>query len=174
MNLTRQIQDDLTTYGGDWTRQGFWAIAVHRLGNWRYGVRFVPARKLLSALYKIAYKIVQIVSGIELPCEAKLGRNFRIDHFGGVVVSGYATFGDNCVIRNGVTIGLRHIDQPEAPTLGNNVSVGAGAKVLGPISIGDNVEIGANAVVLDDVPSNSTAVGIPARIIPKQKSKQKD
>lgn len=165
MALIKQIKEDLSTYDGDWTQQGFWALAVHRFGSWRYGIRFTPARKLLSAVYKITYKLVQIISGIELPCEAKIGRNFRIDHFGGIVVSGYASFGDNCVIRNGVTIGLRHLDHPVAPHFGNNVNVGAGAKILGPLSIGDNVEIGANAVVLKDVPADCTAVGIPARII---------
>ena len=170
MKLVRQIKDDLATYGGDWSQQGFWVLAVHRFGNWRYGVRFAPARKLFSALYKLAYKSVQVAAGIELPCEARLGRNFRIDHFGGIVVSGFASFGDGCVIRNGVTIGLRHVDQHEAPRIGNNVSVGAGAKILGPITIGDNVDIGANAVVLEDVPSNCTAVGIPARIISKKRN----
>jgi serine O-acetyltransferase len=170
MKLTRQIRDDLATYGGNWSQQGFWALSVHRFGQWRYGMRFTPARKICSAVYKLAYKAVQIITGIELPCEASVGQNFRIDHFGGIVVSGFASFGDDCVIRNGVTIGLRHPDQPEAPRIGNNVSVGAGAKILGAITIGNNVEIGANAVVLKDVPDDCTAVGIPARIIPKKKN----
>jgi serine O-acetyltransferase len=96
-----------------------------------------------------------------------IGSNFVIDHFGGIVISGYAKFGDNCRIRTGVVVGLRHVDEPCAPVFGNNVDIGTGAKVLGPIAIGNNVVIGANAVVITDVPDNSIAVGIPAII--KQK-----
>jgi serine O-acetyltransferase len=123
-------------------------------------------RKLFSLIYKFLYKMVQVVTGIELPCEVEIGRNFVIDHFGGIVISGYAKFGDNCRIRNGVVVGLKHVTEPCAPTIGNNVDIGAGAKVLGAITIGNNVVIGANAVVLTDVPDNSIAVGVPATIKP--------
>jgi serine O-acetyltransferase len=125
-------------------------------------------RKCFSLLYKIAFKLVQIVTGIELPCEVIIGSNFVIDHFGGIVISGYAKFGDNCRIRNGVVVGLRRIEQPAAPVIGNNVDIGSGAKVLGPISIGNNVAIGANAVVLTDVPDNSIAIGVPAIVKPRK------
>ncbi|MEK9715937.1 MAG: serine acetyltransferase, partial [Candidatus Heimdallarchaeota archaeon] len=93
------------------------------------------------------------------------GRHFRIDHFGSIVISGFASFGDYCVIRNGVTVGLKRINDPSAPSIGNNVDIGTGAKLLGNIKIGNNVIIGANAVLLTDVPSNSIAVGVPAKII---------
>jgi serine O-acetyltransferase len=89
-----------------------------------------------------------------------------IDHFGGIIISGYAKFGDNCRIRNGVVVGIRRVGDRSAPVIGNNVDIGAGAKLLGPISIGDNVVIGANAVVITDVPANSLAVGVPAVIKP--------
>jgi serine O-acetyltransferase len=114
------------------------------------------------------FKFIQIITGIELPCEADVGRNFVIDHFGGVIVSGYAKFGDDCRIRNGVVVGLRRVEEKLAPVIGNNVDIGAGAKLLGPITIGDNVIIGANAVVLSDVPSDSIAVGVPAVIKPRR------
>ena len=93
---------------------------------------------------------------------------FRIDHFGGIIISGDAIFGDDCVIRNGVTVGLKDTGDRGSPILGNRVDIGAGAKILGPIHIGDNVSIGANAVVLRSVPSNSIAVGIPARVLPRK------
>ncbi|MNE47006.1 Serine acetyltransferase [compost metagenome] len=99
-----------------------------------------------------------------MPCEVVVGRNFVIDHFGGIVISGYAQFGDDCRIRNGVVVGLKNVDEPTAPVIGNNVDIGAGAKVLGNIRIGNNVIIGSNAVVLIDVPDNSLAVGVPATI----------
>ncbi len=167
MQLFSNIRSDLSTYQGDWGAQGFWAMIVYRFGRWRYRIRPGIFRKPFSIIYKILYKLVQIICGIELPCEVNVGRNFRIDHFGGIVVSGYASFGDNCVLRNGVTVGLKNIENKTAPNIGNNVNIGAGAKLLGPLKIGDNVDIGANAVVISDVPSNSIAVGIPARIIPK-------
>lgn len=162
------IRADLQSYQGDWTAQGFWALVIYRFGRWRYTIQNRWIRKPFSLLYKISYKWIQIITGIELPCEVSLGKNFRIDHFGGIIISGYTKFGDNVVIRQGVTIGLKNIDSPVAPIIGNNVDIGAGAKILGPIIIGDNVDIGANAVVITDVPSDSIDVGVPAKIIPKK------
>jgi serine O-acetyltransferase len=107
---------------------------------------------------------MQILIGVEMPCEVKVGRNFIIDHFGGIVVSGYATFGDNCRIRTGVVIGLKWVDEPCASAIGNNVDIGAGAKEIDNIPIDDNAIIGANAVVLADVPDNSLAICVPAII----------
>ena len=108
------------------------------------------------------------MSGIELPCEVQLGRRVRIDHFSDIIISGDAVIGDDVVIRNGVTIGLKHTDKRGSPTIGSRVDIGAGAKILGPITIGDDVVIGANAVVIENVPSNSLAVGVPARVIPRK------
>jgi serine O-acetyltransferase len=168
------IRADFDAHGRDWGAQGFWAMTIYRFGRWRYGVRPAILRKLLSLIYKVLYKVIQIVTGIELPCEATVGRNFVIDHFGGIIVSGYTVFGDDCRIRNGVTIGLRHVDDKRAPTIGNNVDIGAGAKLLGPIRIGDNVVVGANAVVLCDVPANSIAVGVPAVVKPRNREQPSD
>ena len=167
------ILGDLKTYKGDWSCQGFWVMLVYRLGRWRYSIRNPILRKPFSFIYKGLFKLVQIVTGVELPCEVNVGRNFRIDHFGDIVISGFASFGDNCVIRNGVTIGLKRTDEPSAPKIGSNVDIGAGAKILGNITIGNNVNIGANAVVISDVPNDSLAVGIPAKIIAKKNTKGK-
>jgi len=163
------VRADLRAHGGDWGAQGFWALVIYRFGRWRYGIRPGWLRKPFSFLYKLLFKLVQIVTGIEFPCEVKIGRNFVIEHFGGIVVSGYASFGDNCRIRNGVVIGLARIEQPCAPSIGHNVDIGAGAKLLGAIRIGNNVRVGANAVVLRDVPDNSLAVGVPAVVKPWQR-----
>ena len=160
--MFENIRADLRAHDGRWGAQGFWALVVYRFGRWRYGVRPALLRKCLSALYHLLYKLVQILTGIELPCEVEIGRNFVIDHFGGIVVSGYARFGNDCRIRNGVVVGLARVDDPVAPVIGNNVDIGAGAKLLGRITVGDNVVIGANAVVVRDVPPNSVAVGVPA------------
>jgi len=158
------IRQDYHTYSGRWGDQGFWVMLVYRFGCWRYTVRPALLRKFFSLVYKLMYKFIQIITGIELPCEVKLGKNFIIDHFGGIIISGYASFGDDCRIRNGVVVGLKSVENPIAPSIGNNVDIGAGAKILGDIRIGNNVAIGANAVVLVDVPDNSIAVGVPAII----------
>jgi serine O-acetyltransferase len=165
--MFENVRSDLRAYQRNWGAQGFWVMVVYRFGRWRYGVRPAVLRKLFSLIYHIAYKFIQIVTGIELPCEATVGRNFIIDHFGGIIISGYAKFGDNCRIRDGVVVGLRRIDEKYAPDIGNNVDVGSGAKLLGPIRIGNNVLIGANAVVICDVPDNSFAVGVPAIARPR-------
>lgn len=168
MKILAKIRSDLGSYDGDWGKQGFWVMVVYRFGCWRYTIKWPLLRKPMSLLYKIAFKLVQICTGIELPCEVEVGNNFRIDHFGDIIISGYARFGDDCVIRNGVTVGLKNVEVKAAPQIGNRVNIGAGAKILGPITIGNNVDIGANAVVLSSVPDNCLAVGIPARVIRKR------
>jgi serine O-acetyltransferase len=167
--MFENVRADLRAHGGNWGAQGFWALVVYRFGRWRYGIKWVLPRKACSLIYKILYKLVQIVAGIELPCEVVLGSNFVIDHSGGIVISGFARFGDDCRIRNGVVVGLGRVDEPCAPSIGNKVDIGAGAKLLGPITVGDNVLIGANAVVIRDVPANSIAVGVPAVVKPRGK-----
>ena len=162
------IRQDLAAHHGDWGAQGFWALVVYRFGRWRYQVRPALLRKLFSLIYKLLFKLVQILTGIELPCEVPIGRNFVIEHAGGIVISGYASFGDDCRIRNGVVIGLARVEEPCAPRIGNDVDIGAGAVLLGDIRIGDHVRIGANAVVIGDVPDNSIAVGVPALVKPRR------
>jgi serine O-acetyltransferase len=171
IRLFENIREDWRTHGRQLSRQGLWALVVYRYGRWRYTIRARWLRLPFSFVYKLLKPVSEILTGIELPCEVTLGKRFRIDHFGGIVISGDACFGDDCVIRNGVTVGLRRSGQRGAPTLGNRVDIGAGAKILGAIWIGDDVQIGANAVVLSNVPSNSIAVGIPARVIPRTTSK---
>jgi serine O-acetyltransferase len=167
-----KIREDWRTHERQWTRQGLWVMVVYRFGNWRYGIRSRALRLPFSFLYKLLKVLSEILTGIDLPCEVKLGRRFRIDHFGGIVISGDAVFGDDCVIRNGVTVGLRTYrparragDRQPRRYWGR--SEGAGA-----IRIGDDVAIGANAVVITDVPSNSIAVGVPAKIRPKKTAQE--
>ena len=163
------LREDWRTHNRDVFRQGLWVMAVYRFGRWRYSLGRAWIRRPFSALYKILKVLVEILTGIDLPCESQVGRRLRIDHFGGIVISGDAVFGDDCIVRNGVTVGLRHTGQRGSPVIGNRVDIGAGAKILGPIQIGDDVAIGANAVVLKDVPADSIAVGVPARILPRKK-----
>jgi serine O-acetyltransferase len=166
--MFKNLREDWDTYERDWTRQGFWVMAVYRFGRWRYGIRQRWLRRPVSFVYRLLKVGSQIVTGIELPCEVTLGRRFLIEHFGGIIISGDTVIGDDVIVRNGVTIGLRHTGERGAPVIGNRVDIGAGAKILGPITIGDDVAIGANAVVISDVPPNSVAVGVPARILPRR------
>jgi serine O-acetyltransferase len=161
------LREDWRTHDRQLLRQGLWVMAVYRFGRWRYRLRPSWIRPPFSAVYKSLRLLSEILTGIELPSEATVGRRFRIDHFGGIIISGDAVFGDDCVIRNGVTVGLRHTGQRGSPVIGNRVDIGAGAKILGAIHIGNDVAIGANAVVLANVPSNSIAVGVPARVLPR-------
>ena len=162
------IREDFRAHGSDLARHGFWAMVFYRYGRWRYAIPWRPVRLPFSFLYKFFKPFVESLTGIELPCEVILGRRFVIEHFGGIIISGDAVFGEDCIIRNGVTVGLRHTHRRGSPTIGNRVDIGAGAKLLGPIRIGDDVAIGANAVVITDVPSNSIAIGVPARILPRK------
>ena len=168
--MFENIRQDWRAHDSTWTRHGFWVLVVYRFGRWRYGVRPRALRAPLSFLYKLMKFFADSVLGVEMPCEAVIGQRFTIEHAGGIVISGDAVFGDDCIIRNGVTVGLRHRLRRGSPVLGDRVDIGAGAKLLGPIRIGDDVSIGANAVVLTDVPSGAVAVGVPARIILRKAS----
>lgn len=123
----------------------------------------IPLLTLLNPLYLF----LQISLGIVLPKSTSIGKGLRIYHYSCIVINPKTVIGENCSLRHGVTIGNRKSND-DCPVIGNNCNIGAGAKILGNIKIGDNVSIGANAVVLSDVPDNSIAVGIPARIISKK------
>lgn len=161
--MFENLREDWRTYERDIWRQGLWVMVAYRFGRWRYRVP-----RLLRPPFSFVYKILkigsQILTGIDLPCEVTLGKRVRIEHFGDIIVSGDTVIGDDVVLRNGVTIGLRHTGTRGAPRIGNRVDIGTGAKILGPITVGDDSAIGANAVVLTDVPANSIAVGVPAVI----------
>jgi serine O-acetyltransferase len=145
---------------------GFWALQVYRLGHLRYRFQSKLVRYPLGVLHLVLAKLAEIFCGVTIGVSAKIGHRLIIEHSGGIVVHGQAMLGDDCIIRQGVTIGNKRLDMPmDAPHIGNRVNIGAGAKILGAVQIGDDVEIGANAVVITDVPAGALAVGVPARII---------
>lgn len=164
--LCRQIREDWIAHGRDWTKPGFRAVAVHRFGNWRMRVQPKLLRAPLSVLYRALFRHCRNGYGIELPYSVVLGRRVIIEHQGAIVVHGNSVIGDDCILRQGVTLGNKTLSRPDdAPLLGARVNVGAGAKILGAVKIGSDAAIGANAVVLEDVPACAVAVGIPARVI---------
>lgn len=149
----RSYFDVLTCYSG------VHALLMHRCTHWLWGrgLRW-PARFL-------SY-ISRWITGIEIHPAARIGRRFFVDHGTGVVVGETTEIGDDVTLYQGVTLGGRTLDAGKRhPTLGNQVVVGAGAKILGPFTVGDNARIGSNAVVLEAVPAGATVVGIPGRVV---------
>ncbi|MCC6206683.1 MAG: serine O-acetyltransferase [Gammaproteobacteria bacterium] len=148
----RNTFEVLTTY------PGVHAVLMHRLSHvlWSSGLKWLA--RMLSALSRW-------LTGVEIHPAARIGRRFFIDHGMGVVIGETAEIGDDCTLYHGVTLGGTSWERGKRhPTLGNNVIIGAGAKVLGPIIVGDGGRIGSNAVVMKDVPAGATVVGVPAHI----------
>ena len=141
---------------------GFHARLVHHLAHWLWGAR-------LRWLARFVSHLGRWLTGIEIHPGAQIGQRFFIDHGMGVVIGETAEIGDDCTLYHGVTLGGTSWNKGKRhPTLGNGVVVGAGAKILGPITIGDGARIGSNAVVVKNVPPGATAIGIPARILEKE------
>lgn len=139
--------------------QGFHALIYHRQAHWLYEHKHFFLARALS-------QFARHMTGIEIHPGAKIGRGLFIDHGMGIVIGETAEIGDYCTIYHGVTLGgTGHDTGKRHPTIGNNVLISTGAKVLGPFTVGDNSRIGANAVVLQGVPPNSTVVGVKARVV---------
>ena len=137
---------------------GFHALLFYRVSHFLNNINLKFIARLIS-------QVARFLTGIEIHPGAKIGKRLFIDHGMGIVIGETTTIGNNCTIYHGVTLGGTGKDKfKRHPDLGNNVIIGCGAKVLGPIKIGNNVKIGANAVVLKDIPENSTVVGIPGVI----------
>ena len=144
---------------------GFHAVLAYRVAHILHTHGHVLGARVISQSAKF-------LTGIEIHPGAKIGKGLFIDHGSGVVIGETAEIGDNCTLYQGVTLGGTGKDVGKRhPTLGNNVMIGAGAKVLGPFRIGDNSKIAANAVVLSEVPPDSTAVGIPAKVVKRNDRK---
>lgn len=155
----RSIAEVLTSY------PGIKAILLYRVAHlfWILKIQFIP--RYLS-------DIGRQISGIEIHPGAKIGKEFFIDHGSSIVIGETSIIGNNVTIYQGVTLGGISLKKVKRhPTIGNNVVIGAGAKILGPVKIGDNVRIGANSVVTIDVPDNSIVVGVPGRIVSRNGEK---
>ncbi len=149
----RSMMEVLTAY------PGLHAVVGHRLNHWLWGKKWYWLARFLS-------HVIRWLTGIEIHPGAKIGRRFFIDHGMGVVVGETSVIGDDCTLYQGVTLGGTSWEKVKRhPTLGNNVVVGAGAKVLGPINISDGARIGSNSVVVKDVPAGATVIGIPGHTV---------
>lgn len=145
--------------------QGFQAILVYRFFRWFHvhGIPTQPFRFIIE-------RFIEIITGISIPAETEIGKGLRIHHFGGVILHSHVKIGEHCTLYHEVTLGDKG-GWGEPPTIGNNVLIGAGAKVLGEITVGNNAIIGANSVVLKSVPENTIVGGVPAKILGENKDR---
>ena len=159
------VAEDFRTNDRDFFAQGFWALFWHRFGNWRMSVRPRLLRWPLSILYKIMFKFCEWVGGIMLPYTVRVGRRVRLDHFGGMILVA-DEIGSDVVIRQNTSFGIASVGTPHArPRIGDHADIGAGAVILGDITVGRGAVVGANAVVTRDVPAYAVVGGVPARLI---------
>lgn len=148
------------------TNYGFLAIVVYRFGRFANRVSVPVVSHLLKALYLLAKTLIEILFGISIDINSNIGPGFYIGHFGCIVIHG--DLGRGCSVGQGVTIGSKGAGKSDGwPSIGDNVYIGAGAKVIGRIRVGNNVVIGANAVVIHDIADDMLAVGVPAQSRPK-------
>ena len=151
MTLYKEDMQGYAAWGGKRARTSFFHFALRKRQENNKGI----SRKIWSLMFRIA----QVGSGCDITTR-EIGCRFRVPHINGIIISCYSSIGDDCTIYQQVTIGEESIaHKGKAPRIGNNVYIGAGAKIIGPIEIGDNVRIGANAVVTKDIPANCTVVG---------------
>ena len=153
------VREDLQANGGDWRYPGFQALFAYRVGRFRRNARTPVTRRLLRHLYPYLYRRARDRFGIEVHESSVIGRRVRLIHQSGIVLHPFTVVGDDCWIRNGVTMGARQdYHKDDHPTLGRGVRIGAGAVLIGTIRIGDGARIGPNAVVMEDVAAGATVL----------------
>lgn len=161
------VREDFRTHGRNIASQGFWAVFWHRFGNVRMGWPRA-LRPFGTVVYEAMRVWTQVVCGIKLDYTVLLGRRVRIEHFGGIVI-GARSIGDDVVIRQNTTLGIRSLDDLNAkPMIGSRVEIGAGAVIVGHVSVGSDSVIGANCVVACDVPPQSFVRPPRPEIVPRQ------
>ena len=163
ISFIKLIAEDFRTYDKNLLEPGFWAVVIHRYGNWRMDIKPRLLRIPFSIVYKILHIIVQWLWGIDLEYSVKLGRRVRLWHHGGMVL-GAASIGDDVTIRHNTTMGILHKhDKWKKPIIEDRVDIGVGACILGDVIVRHDTVIGANSVVVRSFPAHSTLFGVPAR-----------
>lgn len=173
--LVGLVREDFRTNGGDWRLPGVQALFAYRLGRYRLSLPNTPRRKVLSLLYRLLQRRARNRFGIEMHATANIGRRVRIIHQNGIVIHNFAVIGDDCWIRQGVTIG-GGVDwaSDDHPTLGRDVRIGVGAVLMGRFSVGDGARIGPNVVQSSDVPAGAMVVAPKARQINRRSRPQEN
>lgn len=159
-----KLRSDFVRHGRSLRNPAFWAVAVYRFGGWSNQLPVAPARWLTSKAYGMLFLGVELASGIVLNREAQIGEDFHIVHSGNIKIHPDTVIGDRVGIMQDVTLGT-NMEREGAPIIGDDVFIGAGAKILGTVRIGNGARIAANSLVINDVPEGATAVGVPARVM---------
>lgn len=157
------LKEDFQTYDKDLHEPGFWAVAVHRFGNWRMGIRCKVLRAPCTFIYRTAFRRINKAWGIDLCYTVTLGRRVRMWHHGGMVL-GAQSIGNDVHIRHGTTFGLLNRNNTtKKPIIEDRADIGVGVCILGDVTVGHDSVVGANSVVVRDVEPNTTVFGVPAR-----------
>lgn len=169
ISLLALIREDFITHDRYFLEQGFWAITVHRFGNWRMRIRPRLLRLPFSLLYLFAARFVEWTCGITIHYWVEVGRRVRIWHHSGILI-GARRIGNDVQLRQNTTVGSAHFgdNREKKPVIEDRCDIGTGAVILGSVRIGHDSIIGANAVVIDDIPPYSVAVGVPAKVIKRR------
>lgn len=164
ISFWKLLKEDYVTHERRFT-QGFFVISLHRFGNWRMSIKSKLLRLPFTLIYKLLFPLTEMLCGIKLSYNVKLGRRVKIEHFGGMIL-GAREIGDDVTIRQNTTFGVSRKTQLNGkPMIKNNVDIGCGVVILGHIVIGEHSIIGANAVVIKDVPAYSLVVGVPGKVV---------
>lgn len=161
--MFEQWRADYRRHESSLLNPAFWAIRNYRFGRRIMNIQLSPVRWLLRKFYGFNLFIILITSGIRLYAETQIGKDFHIIHSGNIQIHPKTIIGDRCGIQQDVTIG-NNLGTDKTPVIGNDVYIGAGAKIVGDVRIGNGATIAANSLVIGDVPENTTAIGVPARI----------
>jgi serine O-acetyltransferase len=161
--MLKVLKKTYERHGRKLRHPGFWLVGSYHFGRWAWTLPW-PATRMASFAYGIMLTTSEFVLGSTLHRETEIGADLHVMHADGVRIDPAAVLGDRVGIMQSVTIGTNP-DRPGAPVIGNDVFIGAGAKILGPVTIGDRARIAANSLVVSDVPPDSTAIGVPAKVM---------
>lgn len=162
--MFEQFRSDYQRHEQGLLNPALWAVWNYRYGRWALTVRFPPLRWLTSKIYGLNMFLILISSGIRLHREAIIGKDLHLIHSGNIHIHPATVIGDRCGIQHDVTLG-NNMNRKGVPKVGNDVYIGTGATILGPVTIGDGARIAANSLIISDVPPGATAIGVPARIM---------
>lgn len=161
----QSLREDWATHGRSWRHRGMWGLALFRYGQWVLQLRNGPIKSVLNGVYAAATVFSPIITGVALDRNTQVGRCPHLIHPAMILIHPAAVIGDRVGIMHGVTLGTQP-NTAGAPTIGNDVFLGAYATILGPIKIGDGAKIAANSLIVCDVPAGATAIGVPAKVYP--------